>query len=163
MVQIVTHTPVWVFILFVVLLVFGFLQTRTRNVKFLLAYLLPIGMIILSFFGVISSFGLELMPTCLWSVSVFIASVLGYKLLPLEGIVYNTESQSYSIPGSWLSFGVVMAIFFTKYSVAVMKAKNIPLVNNSFFTIALCLAYGTFSGFFISRAMCLISSQKNKS
>jgi hypothetical protein len=160
MMQIVTHTPAWVFILFVVLLVFGFLQTRNRNVKFIFAYLLPIGMVILSFVGVISSFGLELMPISLWLAGVFMLSLLGYKLFPLKGIVYNLESKSYSIPGSWLSFGVIMAIFFTKYSVAVIKATNISLINNSFFVFVLCLAYGAFSGFFISRVLCLTSSQK---
>lgn len=160
MMQIVTHTPAWVFVLFIVLLVFGFLQTRSRNVKFIFAYLLPIGMVILSFVGVISSFGLELIPIFLWLVGVFILSVLGYKLFPLRGIAYNSESKSYSIPGSWLSFGIVMAIFFTKYSVAVMKSTNVYFLNNSFFVFALCLAYGAFSGFFISRAICLISSQK---
>lgn len=161
MMQIFTHTPAWVFILFVALLVFGFLQTRSRSIKFILAYLLPIGMIILSFVGVISSFGLELMPICIWLAGVFLLSLLGYKLFPLKGIVYNPESKSYSIPGSWLSFGVIMAIFFTKYFAAVMKATNATLANNSFFVFILCLAYGAFSGFFISRVICLIASKRS--
>lgn len=160
MMQIVTHTPIWVFILFVVLLIFGFLQTRKRNVKFIIAYLLPVGMVILSFFGVISSFGFGLLPILLWLVGVLMLSIVGYKLFPLRGIVYNPESKSYAIPGSWASFGVIMLIFFTKYFVAVMKATNVSLVSNSLFVLALCLAYGAFSGFFISRVICLASSQK---
>jgi len=160
MLQITTHTPLWVFILFVVLLVFGFLQTRNRQVKFLVAYLLPIGMVILSFAGVVSSFGLALNFIGLWLLGIVVTALLGYKLFPLKGVVYRAESSAYFIPGSWLSFGVVMAIFFTKYSVAVMKATHVSIVNNSLFVVLLCLAYGLFSGFFVSRVLCLVASPK---
>lgn len=44
-VQILSHTPIWVYALFFVLLGFGLMQTRTRTVGKILALLLPVGMI----------------------------------------------------------------------------------------------------------------------
>lgn len=160
MIQIISHTPIWVFILFLVLVIFGFLQTRSREVKFIASFILPTGMVILSFVGVLSSFGFEFLPVMLWGLGVLALSFIGYKIIPLKGVVYHFERGVFSIPGSWLSFIVVMAIFFTKYSVAVMKATNVSLVHNFTFILILCLAYGAFSGFFVSRAIGLVIAKK---
>ena len=50
-VQILAHTPIWVYALFFVLLAFGLIQTRTRTVRKMPALLLPAGMTALSLFG----------------------------------------------------------------------------------------------------------------
>ena len=50
-VQILSHTPIWVYALFFVLLAFGLIQTRTRTVRKMPALLLPAGMTALSLFG----------------------------------------------------------------------------------------------------------------
>ena len=50
--QILIHTPIWVYGLFVLLVVFGLQQTRSRDVKAVLAYLLPLWMIALSLAGI---------------------------------------------------------------------------------------------------------------
>lgn len=55
-VQILSHTPAWVFVLFFVLLVFGLMQTRTRKVRRIPALLLPAGMIALSLAGIMAIF-----------------------------------------------------------------------------------------------------------
>ena len=161
MIQIISHTPIWVFILFFVLVIFGFLQTRKREVKFITSFILPIGMVILSFVGVLSSFGFELLPVILWGLGVLALSFISYKVIPLKGVVYDPERGMFSIPGSWLSFIVVMAIFFTKYSVAVIKETNVSLAHSVTFTLILCLAYGAFSGFFVSRALGLVIAKKS--
>ena len=62
LVQILSNTPTWVFLLFFVLLVFGLMQTRTRTVRKMPTLLLPTGMILLSLTGINSSFGLRLIP-----------------------------------------------------------------------------------------------------
>jgi protein-S-isoprenylcysteine O-methyltransferase Ste14 len=61
-VQILSHTPIWVFALFVILLVFGLMQSRTRTVSLIPALQLPAGMIALSLTGIYFSFGFRTMP-----------------------------------------------------------------------------------------------------
>lgn len=160
MLQILSHTPAWVFILFVVLLVFGLLQTRSRGVKQFLAYLLPTGMIILSLAGVQSSFGIEAMPIGLWAVGLIIVALVGYKFFPLKGVSYDARQRAFFIPGSWLPLVVIMAIFFTKYTVAVMHGLNNSLANDPVFEMALSLSYGCFSGYFASRAVNLVAATR---
>lgn len=60
--QILSHTPIWVFALFFVLLGFGLQQTRTRSVSIVPALQLPAGMIAYSLAGINSSFGLRTIP-----------------------------------------------------------------------------------------------------
>ena len=162
MLQILSHTPVWVFILFVVLLVFGLQQTRSRNVKQFLAYFLPIGMVALSLAGVISSFGIKTIPIGLWVVGLATVTFICYNLFPVKGITYHSEKKYFFMPGSWLPFVVIMTIFFTKYTVAVMHGLNSTLVNNQIFILLLSLAYGCFSGYFASRAVNLVAATKKR-
>ena len=78
--HILSHTPIWVFALFLGLLVFGLMQTRTRTVRRIPALLLPAGMIALSLAGIQSSFGLAPMPVVAWATALAIVTVVGHVL-----------------------------------------------------------------------------------
>jgi len=160
--QILSHTPIWVFGLFVVLVVFGLQQTRNRNVKLVLAYFLPAGMIALSLAGVLSSFGVHPVPIALWFIGLVVTTTFIYKLFPLKGVTFHPERKHFFVPGSWLPFVVIMAIFFAKYAVGVMHGLNSPLLANQSFILLLSFAYGCFSGYFASRAVALHGMQKAK-
>ncbi len=155
--QIITHTPIWVFLLFAFLLIFGFMQTRTRTVARIPALLLPGGMIVLSLAGIHSSFGLMPLPVAAWGVALMATAVIGYLLFRDNSISYDQQTQKFFIPGSWLPFAVIMAIFFTKYVFAVMRAFSATIIAEPTFIVALCVAYGIFSGYFASRAINLIA------
>jgi len=48
---------------------------------------------------------------------------------------------------------LMMAIFFTKYAVGVIQARQLPLVREPVFIGAISLCYGLFSGVFPARAV----------
>lgn len=158
--HILTQTPPWVFALFVGLLAFGLLQTRSRNVNRYLAYLLPVGMVALSLSGVQSSFGLAPGPVALWAVGLIVVAFAGYKLFPNTRVIYHPNTNSFFIPGSWYPLLVIMAIFFAKYAYAVMTAMKFDAVNSPVFEMAFSLAYGCFSGYFAARAANLVAQTK---
>lgn len=160
MMQIVSHTPTWVFVLFVGLLAFGGLQARDRTVNRPLAYLLPVGMVALSFSGVQSSFGFEPVPLALWATGLAVTSLAGYRHFREPGIAFDASGKTFFIPGSWTPLIVIMAIFFTKYVFAVMLALKIELAAAPGFAMALSLAYGCFSGYFASRAARLVDCER---
>ena len=158
--QILIHTPLWVYGLFVVLLAFGLQQTRSRSVNAALAYLLPFGMIALSLAGINSSFGMKPAPIAMWALGLLLVTVIGLKHFRDDGVTFTRSSRSFFIPGSWTPFFVIMAIFFTKYVFAVMRALDAEIVTTNTFIAALSLAYGCFSGYFSSRAVNLVSKAK---
>lgn len=161
--QILIHTPLWVYCLFIVLIAFGLRQTRNRNVNAVLAYVLPFVMIALSLAGINSSFGIKPAPIAMWALGLLTVTVIGFKHFRDDRVTFSPSSRSFFIPGSWTPFFLIMAIFFTKYMFAVMRAFDAELVTTSTFVAALSLAYGCFSGYFSSRALNLVSKIKESS
>lgn len=155
--QVLSHTPTWVFALFLVLLVFGLMQTRTRTVRRLPALLLPAGMIALSIAGIQSSFGLVLVPVTSWAIALAIASLVGHALFRDQRVSYDASAKTYFVPGSWVPLVVIMAIFFAKYVYAVMNALNAAAISTTPFVVGLSAVYGVLSGYFAARALNLIS------
>lgn len=159
MMQILSHTPTFVFILFFVLLVFGFIQTRDRKVNLILAFLLPVLMAVFSLAGVFSSFGISLITIGLWLGGLIIVAYLVYRFFSAKGISYSSEEGKFFITGSWVPFSVIMAIFFTKYAVGIMTGMQMALVHQLHFVFILSFLYGCFSGYFIARGINLMAVQ----
>lgn len=155
-VQILSHTPIWVYALFFVLLVFGLIQTRTRTVSKIPALLLPVGMIALSLSGINSSFGLTTIPLAAWGIALSIATVVGYTFFRDKRVHCKATDGKFFIPGSWIPLVVMMAIFSAKYVYAVMNAFNAEIISTPMFIGALSAVYGLLSGYFCSRAINLI-------
>ena len=160
MTQILSHTPTWVFGLFLGLLVFGLLQARDRKVNRYAAYLLPVGMFALSLSGVQSSFGLAPVPVALWAAGLAGATLAGWRWFREPRVAFDAAGEAFLIPGSWMPLVVIMAIFFTKYVFAVMRALDLELARASWFTMVLSLAYGCFSGYFAARAVGLLDCER---
>ncbi len=158
--QILAHTPAWVFGLLLGLIVLGLQQARNRQVKLWLAYLLPVGMVILSLIGVTSNFGVQLVTISLWMAGLCAVALLGYHLLPVKNLRYVAESNRFYIPGSWIPLLVILAIFLTKYVVAVLYALGNPITVHAAFMPVLCVVYGGFSGYFVARALCLVRASR---
>ncbi|KAB2875626.1 MAG: hypothetical protein IT503_00865 [Burkholderiaceae bacterium] len=156
MVQILAHTPTWVFALFFVLLVFGLMQTRTRSVGRFAALLLPAGMVALSLAGIDSSFGLTPVPLASWAIALAVAIVLGYAVLRDKRVEYDASARKFFVPGSWVPLVVIMAIFFAKYVYAVMHAFDASVITTPLFIVALSAVYGLLSGYFAARALNLL-------
>ncbi len=158
--QILSRTPPWVFVLFVALIVFGLLQTRTRSVGRIPALLLPAGMIALSLAGVHSSFGPAPVPLASWAIGLAVASLVGHALFRDARVRYDATAKRFFVPGSWVPLGVIMAIFFAKYAYAVMNALNAAVISTTLFVVGLSAVYGLLSGYFAARALNLIRSKQ---
>jgi len=155
-VQILSHTPIWVFALFFVLLGFGLLQTRSRTVRLFPALLLPAGMVALSLAGINSSFGLTPVPLASWAIALAVAVLVGYAVFRDKRVAYDAAAKTFFVPGSWVPLAVIMAIFFAKYVYAVMHAFNAAIISTALFIVVLSAVYGLLSGYFAARALNLI-------
>lgn len=158
--QMLANTPPWVFALFLALLVFGLMQTRTRRVRMIPALLLPLGMIALSLSGISSSFGLTPVPLGAWAVALAVTAAVGYALLRDERVAYDATEKKFTVPGSWVPLAVIMAIFFAKYVYAVLRALNAEVIVAPLFVVGLCVVYGLLSGYFAARALNLIAKAR---
>jgi hypothetical protein len=162
-VQVLSNTPTWVFALFFGLLALGLMQTRTRRVGRIPAFILPAGMITLSLAGINSSFGLRPVPLTSWAIALALAALLGYSKFRDKRVEYDATATQFLVPGSWMPLFVIMAIFFAKYTYAVMHAFNAEVVSAPLFVTALSGIYGLLSGYFAARAWNLVTKARTAS
>ncbi len=153
LIEILKRTPPWVFLLFVVLLVLGYSQSKDRTVRRSSVSILPVAMMVLSFYGVFSAFGLVFIGLACWTLGVATATGLGVKLAKPRGVTFCTATRSFFVPGSWFPGVAMLAIFFTKYTVGVILARQLPMVREMTFVGSVSLCYGLLSGVFLARAI----------
>ncbi len=158
--ELISHTPTWVFAIFFALLVLGYTQSKERMVNAKTVFILPIAMIVLSFFGVSSAFGLSILTMSLWVMGLATTLVIGLKLAYPRLVSFSEQSNKLTIPGSWVPLVFMMAIFITKYFVGFAVARELSIVNDNIFILLLCLFYGAFSGVFLSRSLVMFKASK---
>lgn len=161
LIEILKRTPPWVFVLFFALLSLGYVQSKDRTVSRGSVSILPIAMIGLSFYGVLSAFGIIPVGFAFWVLGVAVSVGLGVKLAIPRGVTFSTETQSFFVPGSWLPLAFMMAIFFTKYAVGVILARQLPIASEIAFVGSVSLCYGLLSGVFLARAIVILKAAKS--
>lgn len=153
MLQILQHTPLWVFGLFIGLVFLGYSQTKTRLLSVKRLIIFPIVMLSLSVLGIASSFGIHLLSIAMWLCGLSLAFAINYWVVSPRDVRYLKDEQVFSIPGSWLPMVLIMVIFFTKYLVGVLLALHPETVHTPRFLVSACLVFGLSSGLFLARAI----------
>lgn len=159
-IEILRRTPSWVFVLFFVLLAFGCFQSRDRLVSRSRVIILPTAMLLLSFYGVLSAFGITPLALAAWLAGVAVALCFGLKTVKLSGASFTKETGLFSVPGSWLPLALMMAIFFIKYAMGVILARKLPIISDLTFIGSVGLVYGLLSGIFFARAMAIVRTAR---
>lgn len=158
--QILERTPPWVFVLFVVLLVLGTLQTRTRELGRPRVALMPAIFLPLSMWGIWSAFGTSAFAYGGWVAGIGAAVRLNhYARLPRQ-VTYSAGARLFRVEGSWIPLAMMMAIFFTRYAIAVATAMQPALKDMPGFAAAVGFAYGLFSGSFLARALRILAAAR---
>jgi uncharacterized protein DUF6622 len=151
LITIINHTPAWVFVLFFALVYIGYRQTQARMVSKNTLLIMPTIMIALSISGELTTFNLQLSALFTWCIGGGLAWLLVNQLVSVRGS-YVASKQLFNLSGSWLPLILMMAIFFTKYVVGVLLAKQAVVINTTEFMLIVSLLYGSFSGAFAARA-----------
>jgi hypothetical protein len=154
------NTPYWVWGVFVLLLVLGLSQTRTRSVPPFLVFLLPLIMIPLSLYAVIASFGAKPLPLTAWALGIVAALALNsFMFRAPAGVRFLRDAGKFEIPGSWIPLFLMMVIFLARFVLGVTTAVNPPLVANEIFIGIVGAILGLCSGTFAARAIKTLSAR----
>ena len=151
--HILSSTPVWVFVLFVVLLAFGLRQTRTFRAGLTRIAVLPVAMKTLAVLGVVSAFGGASVALVAWVAAAAVAVAVGLRRPLPDSTRFDASTRIVEITGSIVPLALMMGIFFTKYVVAVQLAMHPALAHQTDFEFAVGTLYGAFSGIFAGRGI----------
>lgn len=153
MMQILTHTPTWVFGLFIALLAYGLSQRLARTASLKRTTLLPLAMLGFSGWGVLSAFGASAPDVLSWLVAGVLAAFVVSRIPLHDQTRYDPARRSFYLPGSYVPLALMMGIFMTKYAVGVSLAMQPGLARDAVFALVVCTLYGAFSGIFAGRAL----------
>jgi hypothetical protein len=153
-IQILKHTPVWVWAILAVVIVLGLSQARTRRVGLRRATLLPLIFIGFSLSGVIGAFGHGL-ALVEWLAGVAIAVMLLGNLVAVRGAEWSPGTQQFTVPGSFVPVTLIVGVFLLKYAVIVALTLHPERAHDTAFTSACAVAYGGVAGLFWARARSL--------
>ncbi|VTU25200.1 hypothetical protein H6CHR_02346 [Variovorax sp. PBL-H6] len=151
--QILSHTPRWVFLLFALLVWLGLKQLFASSVSLVRVTLLPVAMVGLSFYGMLSAFGDSPVALLGWAGAVTVL-LLTVQRWPLPAATrYDAATRTFHLPGTAAPLALMMGIFFTKYAVGVLLAMHPEVAHHTGFALGIGTLYGAFSGIFAARAL----------
>lgn len=150
--QILLHTPKWVFAVFVLLAWLGGRQLVANRLGLNRVLVMPVAMAGLSFFGVVSVFGDSAGALLGWAVAALLLVALVLRR-PLPATTrYDAAARQFEVAGTAVPLMLMMGIFFTKYVVGVSLAMHPELRHHVAFALGVPALYGAFSGIFAARA-----------
>jgi hypothetical protein len=159
--QILAHTPVYVWAILAFLVYRGFAASKGREATIGKLAIIPVVMIGLALQGLVGVFGMAAVPLSAWLAGVLVGLAMGMQLVDGSRVTVNLERGTVIQPGSWVPLMLMMAIFATKYAVAVMLAMQPALRGELFFAVAVSALYGLFNGVFLARLLpCVFASRR---
>lgn len=156
-IAIVQHTPAWVWGLLAALVALGLWQTRPLEMSLTRMTVLPLVLTALSLVGVLSKFAHMPVALAAWAAGVAMALALGRRFVSVRGASWSASRAMLHVPGSWLPLALIVSLFAVKYGAGVSLALAPQLAHDTTFAGLCSLAYGTFSGLFLARALSLRS------
>ncbi|HUK06003.1 MAG TPA: DUF6622 family protein [Burkholderiales bacterium] len=151
--QILAHTPLWVFALFFALLLLGLQQARPRTATKRRVLVLPLALMGLALYGVISAFQAHPIAIAAWVLVLVLVAALVSRLRIPRGVTYAPDTGKFAIPASWTPLAFIMVIFFTRYAINVALARDPSLRDTDWFAAIVGAAYGFSSGYFAGRVV----------
>lgn len=155
--QILTHTPLYVWLILAVLIYRGIVASRTREVAVRQLFIIPVVMLALSLQDIGGKFGFAWIPLSSWACGAALVTLLFWKY-GVPGIAPGTAPGTVRVLGSRVPLAMMMAIFFTKYALAVTLAMAPQLSQDLRFSVAVCTLLGLFSGYFLGGLACNLKS-----
>jgi hypothetical protein len=156
-VQIIRHTPLWVWGILAAITLLGARQMRdheTSRVRLLVAAL---GLGGYSLWGAIAVFGINAAAT--WLAGMALAFALNHKL-QWPRTVTVVGNGRFALPGGPWPLLLMWTIFMLRYALAVKLVFQPSLAQQAAWAIGAPLVYGTLSGLFAARAWRVLQSAR---
>jgi hypothetical protein len=150
LIQILTHTPLYVWAILAFLVYRGTAAMRDRDVELRKLVIIPAAMLVLSLQDMNAKFGLGGLALGMWAFAA-----AGMALL--VGLAGTSRIEASGVPGcvrvrgSRLPLVMMMAVFFTKYVASVALVVVPQLRQETLVACAVCALFGVFNGWFIGR------------
>jgi hypothetical protein len=159
--QTVIHTPWWVYLLLVYLIIVGLKASKSRIIPFWKIFVLPTIFLSISIQNLTTIENIEYLSISSWIVAMLVGSLFGWWQVKRLDIKIDKKSSLIQIPGSWDTLLVILIIFVAKYYFGYEKATNPVLVAQLNFKVSMLILSGVCTGLFLGRLLGYMSHYKD--
>jgi hypothetical protein len=150
LIQILTHTPLYVWAILAFLVYRGVAAMRDRDVEVRKLVIIPAVMLVLSLQDMNTKFGLGGWTLAAWALAAAGVALAAGLAAPAR-IAASAAPGCVRVRGSRLPLVMMLAVFCTKYAASVTLAVAPQLRHDMLFACAVCGLFGVFNGWFIGR------------
>jgi hypothetical protein len=153
-VQVIKHTPLWVWAILLALSALGLRQLQSRALKPYVVLLAPAAFFVL---GLVTS-GRSTAAFAAWAAALLlVASGVYLCLRPIGTARFDALSQRIHVPGSAWPLFFMLTIFLLNYVVNVAQAIEPSLLKRTLWQLGTPAALGALSGGFLGRSLSLFA------
>lgn len=150
--QILSHTPVWVWVILITLLYFGTLASRDRVQNLRRLTILPVMMACLSIQGQLQQFGWNALALLSWAGAVWLGAQIAMRMANADNMRVESASHIW-VRGSWLPLTLMMLIFVGKYVQGISFAMQPALGTDTGAILVCSIAFGLVNGILLSKLL----------
>lgn len=144
--DILTHTPVWVWLLLAYLLYVGFKATRTHVLSLSKLFIMPVIFMGLKYTVVMSN------SFFVYIVYLLIGVGIGWMVAKKTPIQILKDLKSIQLPGNYSTLSILILFFIVEYIFGYLEASQ-PVIAAQYAIIEISLS-ALFSGFMLGKAFC---------
>lgn len=160
MIQIITHTPIWVWFLLIFLIFRGIKSSHEQEFNLKLSFIFPLVFIIWGFQTICSHFTYIYLSTLTYLVSLAMGGLIGFFIYKRYQHFFLQKGKIYK-KKSYLPLFIVLINFIVKYISNVILAMHPNFYNILKFNILYTVFGGICAGLFLGGIFTALSFKKN--
>jgi len=149
--QIIQHTPVWVFPLVALVLWLGGLNLRQRTVPLRMLWVLPAVMLVLSIGNAIGTAAAPLSAAATWLIAAAIGAAVGWRLTQTP-LAIDLTARRITLPHTVVPLLVCVAIILLRYAFGYLYGRYPDLRADPGHALALVAGSALFGGILLGRS-----------
>lgn len=146
-----THTPIWVWVLFVFLIARGIKARKPATVTLEKLAIIPAIFLIWDIYDLVMHRHITVANCALWVAGILVGAALGYLLIKQVATTRATEPRSIHRQADYSALPFMMLAFLVKYVLGVMTAISPERLQQPTISAFAILSGGLFAGVFIGK------------
>jgi len=152
LIQILSHTPVYVWAILAFLVWRGVAELREREIALPRMFVLPLAMLVLSLHDIARKFGFDTTAFIAWTAAFAAAALLAWRFGRVR-VAPGSAPGRVRVAGSVIPLVLMLSIFTLKYLTSVLLAVRPELAGHGMVVVAVCAMFGVFNGYFLGRLL----------
>lgn len=149
LIEIVRHTPPWVWLLLAVLIARGLALARTRERRMGTLYIIPLVLLCIGLQAIAARFGAMPLAWGAWACGFAVGGALGWISIPDSAVALSPNGIR--LAGSYWPLVLILGVFCVRYASEVLRAIHPELMVEPGAIAAVCIASALVSGLFVGR------------